>query len=170
MSRSQFFKLVVFLNFSALVSLHFFLQVHCLSSCTDRAIACLSIHLQTPFLGEAGCVYFSIQSHSTDRFVLTGSHAGEAAEIFGEERGVGKVHLLSYLCRRLVSVAQFYFYAGDEGAVYPIFGSGTAGLADDGAQISLCETHAPGIVAYLVMFVTMLGDQLEEAVEDGLLA
>ena len=62
------------------------------------------------------------------------------------------------------------FYTRDEGTVYPVFGNGTAGLADDGAQVSLCETHAPGIVAYLVMFGTMLGDQLEEAVEEGLLA
>ena len=80
------------------------------------------------------------------------------------------MHLLSYLCRRLVCVAQFYFDAGNEGAVYPVLGGGGAGLADDGSQVALGETHALGIVAYLVMLGTMLGDQLKEAVEDGLLA
>ena len=80
------------------------------------------------------------------------------------------MHLLGYLRCRFVCVAQFYFNAGDEGTVYPVFGCGSAGLSDDGAQVSLCEAHAFGIVAYLMMLGTMLGDQLEEAVEDGLLA
>ena len=102
-------------------------------------------------------------------FIIAWRHAGEAMEIFGKERGVGKVHLLSYLCRRLVCVAQFYFDAGDEGTVNPVFGGSAAGLADDGSQVSLGETHALGIVAYLVMLGTMLCDQLKETVEDGLL-
>ena len=80
------------------------------------------------------------------------------------------MHLVGNLCCRLVRVAQFYFDACDEGTVYPVFGSCAAGLADDGAQVSLCETHALCIVAYLVMLGTMLGDQLKEAVKDGLLA
>ena len=80
------------------------------------------------------------------------------------------MHLLSYLCRRFVCVVQFYFYAGDEGTVYPVFGGGAAGLADNGAQVSFGEAHTVGIVAYLVMLGTMLGDQLKETVEDGLLA
>lgn len=95
---------------------------------------------------------------------------GEATEIFGKERGIGKVHLLRNLRCGLVCVAQFYFDAGDEGAVYPVFGCGSAGLSDDGAQVALGETHTLGIVSYLVMFSTMLGDQLEETVEDSLLA
>ena len=103
-------------------------------------------------------------------FIIAGRHVCEAAEIFREERGVGKVHLLSYLCRRLVRVVQFYFDAGDEGTVYPVFGGGAAGLSDDGAQVELGEAHALGIVAYLVLFGTMLGDQLKETVEDSLLA
>ena len=80
------------------------------------------------------------------------------------------MHLIGYLRCRLVCVAQFYFYAGDEGTVYPVFGGGAAGLSDDGAQVSLSEAHAVGIVAYLVMLGTMLGDQLEETVENGLFA
>ena len=103
-------------------------------------------------------------------FIIAGRHACEAAEILGEERGVGKVHLLSYLCRRLVRVAQFYFDASDEGTVYPVLGGGAAGLADDSGQVALSEAHTFGIVAYLVLFGTMLGDQLKETVEDGLLA
>ena len=71
---------------------------------------------------------------------------------------------------RLVCVAQFYFDAGDEGTVNPVFGGSAAGLADDGAQVALGETHTVGIVAYLVMLGTMLGDQLEETVENGLFA
>ena len=35
---------------------------------------------------------------------------------------------------------------------------------------SSIEAHAVGIVAYLVMLGTMLGDQLEETVENGLFA
>ena len=80
------------------------------------------------------------------------------------------MHLLRNLRCRLVCVAQFYFDAGDEGAVYPVFGCGSAGLSDDGGQVALSEAHAFGIVAYLVMLGTMLGDQLEETVEDGLFA
>ena len=80
------------------------------------------------------------------------------------------MRLLGYLRRGFICVALFYFDAGDERAVYPVFGGRTAGLADDGAQVALSETHTVGIVAYLVMLGTMLGDQLEETVEDGLLA
>ena len=80
------------------------------------------------------------------------------------------MHLIGNLRCRLVRVAQFYFDACDEGTVYPVFGGGAAGLSDDGAQVSLSEAHAVGIVAYLMMFGTMLGNQLEEAIEDGLLA
>ena len=79
------------------------------------------------------------------------------------------MRLLGYLRRGFICVAQFYFDAGDERAVYPVFGGRTAGLADDGAQVALSETHTLGIVTYLMMFGTMLGDQLEEAIEDGLL-
>ena len=80
------------------------------------------------------------------------------------------MHLIGNLRCRLVRVAQFYFDASDEGTVYPVFGGGSAGLADDCAQVSLSETHAFGIVANLMMFGTVLGDQLKETVEDGLLA
>ena len=80
------------------------------------------------------------------------------------------MHLLGYLRRRLVCVAQFYFDAGDEGTVYPVFGGGAAGLADNGAQVALGEAHTVSIIVNLMMFGTMLGDQLDKAVEDGLLA
>ena len=80
------------------------------------------------------------------------------------------MHLIGNLRRRLVRVAQFYFYTRDEGTVYPVFGCGAAGLADDGSQVALGETHALGVIAYLMMLGAMLGDQLKEAVEGGLLA
>ena len=80
------------------------------------------------------------------------------------------MHLIGYLRYWLVCVAQFYFDAGDEGTVYPVFGGGAAGLADNGAQVALGEAYVLGIEANLMMFGTVLGDQLEESVEDGLLA
>ena len=80
------------------------------------------------------------------------------------------MHLIGYLRYRLVCVAQFYLDAGDEGTIYPVFGGGAAGLADNGAQVAFGEAHMLGIVANLMMFGTVLGDQLEESVEDGLLA
>ena len=76
------------------------------------------------------------------------------------------MHLIGYLRCRLVRVAQFKFNAGDEGTVYPVFGCGSAGLADDGAQVSLSERHAFGIVANLMMLGAVLGNKLEESVED----
>ena len=86
------------------------------------------------------------------------------------EKNEGLAKCISYLCRRFVRVAQFYFDASDEGTVYPVFGGGAAGLSDDSGQVALSEAHTLGIVAYLVLFGTMLGDQLEETVEDSLLA
>ena len=80
------------------------------------------------------------------------------------------MRLLGYLHRGFICVAQFYFDAGDERAVYPVFGGRTAGLTDDGGQVALGEAHTVSIVAYLVLFGTMLGDQLKETVEDSLLA
>ena len=80
------------------------------------------------------------------------------------------MHLIGNLRCRFIRVAQFYFDACDEGTVYPVFGGGAAGLSDEGAQVSLSEAHAVGLVAYLVMLGTMLGDQLEETVENGLFA
>ena len=80
------------------------------------------------------------------------------------------MHLLGYLRCRLIRMAQFYFNAGNESAVYPVFGGGAAGLADDGVQIALSEAQTAGIVAYLVVLCTVLGDELDKAVEDGLLS
>ncbi len=79
------------------------------------------------------------------------------------------MHLIGNLCCRFIRVAQFYLYTCDEGTVNPVFGCDAACLADNGAQVALSEAHTFGIVAYLVLFGTMLGDQLKETVEDGLL-
>lgn len=73
------------------------------------------------------------------------------------------------LGHRLVRMAQIHFYTGNEGAVYPVFGCGAARLADDGAEIAGCETHAVGIVAQLMLLAAMQVDQLDETVKDGLL-
>ena len=80
------------------------------------------------------------------------------------------MHLLSYLRCRFIRVAQFYFYAGDKGTVYPVLGGGAAGLADNGAEITLSEAKTVGIVAYLMVLCTVLARQLYETIEDGLFA
>ena len=80
------------------------------------------------------------------------------------------MHLFGYLRCRLICVAQFYFDSGDEGTVNPVFGGSATGLADDGAQVALGETHTVGIVAYLMMLGTVLGNQLEKSVEYALFA
>ena len=80
------------------------------------------------------------------------------------------MHLLGYLRCRFIRVAQFYFYAGDKGTVYPVLGGGAAGLADNGAEVTLGEAKTVGIVAYLMVLCTVLARQLDETVEDGLFA
>jgi hypothetical protein len=57
-----------------------------------------------------------------------------------------------------------------EGSVDPLLGSGAAGLADDSAKVTFGETHAIGVVADLMLLATVLVDELDKAVEDGLLA
>ena len=102
--------------------------------------------------------------------ILAGSHVSEALEVFGEERGIGEMQFLTYLHYALVAVTKHYLCLCDKGTVYPVLGGGAAGLADDGGQVALGEAHTVSIVAYLVLFGTMLGDQLKETVEDSLLA
>ena len=70
----------------------------------------------------------------------------------------------------LTRVHEFYLDTGNEGTVYPFLGRNTAGLADDGTQITLCETHPISVVTYLVLFGTVLVDELDKTVENGLLA
>ena len=80
------------------------------------------------------------------------------------------MHLLGYLCRWFIRVSQFYFDACNQGSVYPVLGCGSAGLTDNGTEVTLRETQTIGVVAYLVMLYTMLTRQLDKAIEDGLLA
>ena len=55
----------------------------------------------------------------------------------------------------LIGVHQLNLDTRDEGAVNPFFSGDAAGLVDDGAQITLCQTHAPSVVTYLVLFGTV---------------
>ena len=73
--------------------------------------------------------------------VLRGCRSGESPEVFAEERGVGKVHVVGNLGDGFVGVFQFDLDAQDEGAVNPLLGCDVAGLADDGAQIASGEAH-----------------------------
>ena len=101
---------------------------------------------------------------------LRGSHVGEALEIFGEEGGIGEVHLLGNLGDGLVGMAQLHLDTGDEGKVNPLFCRRTTCLADDGAEVTLCETHLVGIETDLVLLRGIMVDEIDEAVEDCLLS
>ena len=79
------------------------------------------------------------------------------------------MQFVSNLSDGLARVHQFHLDTGDEGTINPFLSRYTAGLADNGAQIAFGQTHAISIVSYLVLFGTMLIDELDEAVEDGLL-
>ena len=96
--------------------------------------------------------------------------ARETAKIFREKGGIGKVKILGKLRGRLVGVAQLNLDACDECQVYPILGCRAAGLANDGAEIALGEAHAGGIITDLMLLATVQVDELNETVEDGLLA
>ena len=108
------------------------------------------------------------------------SHAGEALEVFAEERRVGETHLVRNLRHGLVGVAQFHLYARHYGAVYPLLcgdaaclpyhGAKVSCLPYHGAKVSLRKAQALGKVAYMVVLGTVLVGKLYEAVEDGLLA
>ena len=80
------------------------------------------------------------------------------------------MELLGDLRSRFVAVAQLDLDACDEGSVDPVLGGRAAGLTNDGAEIALGEAHAGGVIADLVLFAAMLVDELDETVEDGLLA
>jgi len=99
---------------------------------------------------------------------LCGSHVGEAFEVFGEEGGIGEVHLLGNLGDGLVGMSQLHLDAGDEGKVNPLFCRRTTCLADDGAEVTLRQTHLIGIETNLVLLDGMLVDKIDEAVEDAL--
>ena len=87
--------------------------------------------------------------------ILTWRHTCLALEVFTEERGIGEVQFFGNLGDGLIGVHQLNLDACDKGAVYPFLGGDTAGLADDGAQITLCQTHALSVVPYLVLFGTV---------------
>ena len=67
-------------------------------------------------------------------------------------------------------MSEEYFGLGDECAVNPFLSSGAAGLANYGSEVTFRETEAFCVVTYLVLLTAMLVDELDEAVEDGLLA
>lgn len=100
--------------------------------------------------------------------VVSGRHASEATEVFGEEGGVGEVHLFGYLCSSFVCVAQFYFDSCDDCLVYPFFGGGAGCLSYHCAEVVLCEAHSVCIVCNSVVFGAVLCDELDESVEYGL--
>ena len=63
---------------------------------------------------------------------------------------------------------QFNLDVFDEGAINPFFCGGAAGLANNGAEIALCEAHLVGIVTDLVLVSSVLVDEIYKAIEDGL--
>ena len=101
--------------------------------------------------------------------IFSWSDAYETFEVFAEEGGVGEVEFFCDAGNGLVGVHEFHFDTGDEGAVNPFFGGDTAGLTDYGAKIAVGEAEAIGIIADLVLFGTVLIDELNKPVENGLL-
>ena len=100
--------------------------------------------------------------------VSLGSHSSHPFEVFAEEAGVRESHFFCYLCNRLVRMSQFDLDMCDNSLVDPFLGSCPAHLSDNRAQITLCETHAFGIIRYLVFVLSVLIDKCNESVEDGL--
>ena len=98
------------------------------------------------------------------------SHAGEALEVFAEERRVGETHLVRNLRHGLVGVAQFHLYARHYGAAYPLLCGDAACLPYHGAKITLRKAQALGIVVYVVVLGAVLVGKMNEAVEDSPLA
>ena len=91
--------------------------------------------------------------------IFSWSDAYETLEVFAEEGGVGEVEFFCDAGNGLVGVHEFHFDSGDEGA----------GLSDYGAKIAVGEAEAIGIIADLVLFGTVLIDELNKLVENGLL-
>ena len=79
------------------------------------------------------------------------------------------MQFVGYAADRLVGVYQVYFYAHDKSVVYPLLGRHPCGLAYNAAEITLGETHAVGVIGYVVLFVAMLIDKLYKSVEDRLI-
>ena len=101
--------------------------------------------------------------------VFLGCESSETFEVFREEGRVRETKIIGNVGNALVGVKQFCLDTGNKGTVYPFLGGDATGLADDGAQIALCEAETLGIVVELAVLRTMLIHQLDEAVEDGLL-
>ena len=87
--------------------------------------------------------------------IFSWSDAYETLEVFAKEGRIGEIEIIGNTGNGLVGVHEFHFDTGDEGAVNPFFSGDAAGLADDGAQITLCQAHAPSVVTYLVLFGTV---------------
>ena len=97
-------------------------------------------------------------------------HACHAFEEFGQERGVGEIHVVADAGDGLVGVLEVDFDAGDQGVVNPLFGALAAHLLDDCAHVSRCETQARGIEVDGVVLGGKLAHQLDEIGEQALLA
>jgi hypothetical protein len=108
----------------------------------------------------------SILSHA----IFSWGNADETLEVFAKERGIRETEVIGNAGNGLVGVHEFHFDTGDEGTVNPFLSSNTASLADDSAKVALGEAKAVGIVANLVLLGTVLIDELDKTVENGLLA
>ena len=97
-------------------------------------------------------------------------HACHSFEVFGEEGWIWEAEFLGDLKNGLFGMAEQNFGLSDECAVYPFLRGGTAGLADDGAEVALGEADALCVIANLMLLAAVLVDELDEPVKDGLLA
>ena len=102
--------------------------------------------------------------------VFVGSHACFALEVLAEKGRIGEVEVFGDLVHGLVGVHQVHLDSDDERLVNPSFGGETASLTDDGTEVTFGETQALGVVTDLMLLGTVLVDELNEAVEDGLVS
>ena len=67
-------------------------------------------------------------------------------------------------------MSQLHLYACDKRAVDPFLGSDAACLTYHSTEIASCETHAFSIVTDVMVLRGILIDEIDEAIEDSLLA
>ena len=101
--------------------------------------------------------------------VLLRRHARHTLEVLAEERGVGEVHLVGYLGRTLVGMAQLHLDTCHDGVVNPLLGSLAADLLHQCAHVAGRQEEALSVEVYVVLLRGILADQSDKVGEEALL-
>ena len=80
------------------------------------------------------------------------------------------MQLIGELCDGDVAMFQGYLSLIDDSTVDPLLGSRSTGLSDKGAQISLCDTQAIGIIVESVPVCTIHIHQIYKPLKHPLLS